>query len=729
MLRRWGSALLGGLLILTLFPGAARAADDDTTACVDISDQGISAGPHHGSIAAEGEPDCLRLPSPEGARIRVLVSYPSALTPEVTWQVHNADGRIACAASGCTLTGPGPYRVLVGGDRAVADYAIAVQRLDQNPTCDTLPQGRFGDVEGVTFGLSADTFVRCWTVPAGAHATRETLSFTRLGTAWAGGIALAVHDAAGALVCGNTETRLNYRYQDDIFHCRFTAGAAYTVIAVSNRTDGQYRINRRDATGAGCQAPATTGFGGRASAGTVAATDDIHCYRFSAAAGDHYWINVRGGHGWVTDSTGAIECSSLPCRVTGRTGYQVLATATAGATPIRVDTWNLGTGSGVPASCARQLSSAPGFGPIDGELTADRTAVCVALPSSSYSSFHVRLSGDPDVFHLAVADSGTGVGECIDYTTVRECGRWADDAAETLLIFTPATATDRLTFRAETTCSSEPCFPDPYTLSSLLSADASNHAPGPMWIVGKSLDVTDQISLTRAGHTTVPAVVRHLTADRTQLTVDVDFTRLAAGTWNVTGTSTFRPGQSTLTGALTVHGPAPTAGTPSISGTVRVGAVVKAATGKWDPVPSFTYQWTANGTAIKGATGASYSIPASLRGKRLAVRVTGKHPHYVQVTTASVTVGYGVAPRATTRPKIKGTARAGKTVKVTAGVWSPKATSYRYEWRVAGKLVATTASLKLKKTWTGKKLTLTVIAKRTGHLDGRAAATTVKIRK
>ena len=59
----------------------------------------------------------------------------------------------------------------------------------------------------------------------------------------------------------------------------------------------------------------------------------------------------------------------------------------------------------------------------------------------------------------------------------------------------------------------------------------------------------------------------------------------------------------------------------------------------------------------------------------------------------------------------------GKTAQVAVGEWSPEATFYRYEWRVNGKLVPATASLTPAQAWTGKKLTPTVVAKRTGHYD------------
>ncbi|WP_127544508.1 FlgD immunoglobulin-like domain containing protein [Actinoplanes sp. OR16] len=173
---------------------------------------------------------------------------------------------------------------------------------------------------------------------------------------------------------------------------------------------------------------------------------------------------------------------------------------------------------------------------------------------------------------------------------------------------------------------------------------------------------------------------------------------------------------------------------PVISGTVAVGSAVKASTGTWSPTPScYAYQWSANGVAIKGATGSSYAIPASLLGKRLTVTVTAKragHTNGVAKSAASGAVAKGKAPKATKKPQVTGTAKVGRKVKASAGTWSPTATSYRYEWRLNGKLIkgASAATLKLKSSMRGKKLTVTVIAKRTGHSDGRSTSASVKIR-
>jgi hypothetical protein len=77
---------------------------------------------------------------------------------------------------------------------------------------------------------------------------------------------------------------------------------------------------------------------------------------------------------------------------------------------------------------------------------------------------------------------------------------------------------------------------------------------------------------------------------------------------------------------------------PYVGGTAAVARVVTARFGAWSPAPtSFRYQWRRDGVAIKGATGISYTLPASMRG------------HYVTVTVTTVRAGYLAASATTVR--------------------------------------------------------------------------------
>jgi hypothetical protein len=63
---------------------------------------------------------------------------------------------------------------------------------------------------------------------------------------------------------------------------------------------------------------------------------------------------------------------------------------------------------------------------------------------------------------------------------------------------------------------------------------------------------------------------------------------------------------------------------PKITGKAKVGKKLKVKVGTWSPKPNFTYQWYANGKAIKGATKASLKLKKAQKGKKITVKVTAK---------------------------------------------------------------------------------------------------------
>ncbi|HEY3545472.1 MAG TPA: hypothetical protein VGK17_05205 [Propionicimonas sp.] len=84
------------------------------------------------------------------------------------------------------------------------------------------------------------------------------------------------------------------------------------------------------------------------------------------------------------------------------------------------------------------------------------------------------------------------------------------------------------------------------------------------------------------------------------------------------------------------------AGSPSIDNThPKVGAVLTANPGTWTPAGvKFGYQWyrvaaSGKSTKLKGQTRATFTVPKSLRGLRLRVRVTGKLDGYKNRTANS----------------------------------------------------------------------------------------------
>jgi hypothetical protein len=71
-----------------------------------------------------------------------------------------------------------------------------------------------------------------------------------------------------------------------------------------------------------------------------------------------------------------------------------------------------------------------------------------------------------------------------------------------------------------------------------------------------------------------------------------------------------------------------------------VGYTLKAVRGTWTPQPSAVkYQWKVGGVAVRGATGSAFTLPASARGKRVTVVITGSRLGYTTKTVTAAPTG------------------------------------------------------------------------------------------
>lgn len=126
---------------------------------------------------------------------------------------------------------------------------------------------------------------------------------------------------------------------------------------------------------------------------------------------------------------------------------------------------------------------------------------------------------------------------------------------------------------------------------------------------------------------------------------------------------------------------------PSITGTAQVGSVLTANKGTWVlPGAGYAYQWLANGTAISGATGTTYTPTSAQVGASISVKVTGRMTG-IKAITARSPVTAAVAPNGisnTAIPSISGTAQVGSTLTAAPGTWSVPGASYAYQWRANG---------------------------------------------
>lgn len=175
-----------------------------------------------------------------------------------------------------------------------------------------------------------------------------------------------------------------------------------------------------------------------------------------------------------------------------------------------------------------------------------------------------------------------------------------------------------------------------------------------------------------------------------------------------------------------------TGATPTITGTTAVGSTLTASTGTWTTGTTFTYQWLRAGTAITGATAATYPLVAADQGKAISVKVTGKKAGYADLaeTSAATAAVQGVftAPA----PTISGTKAVGYTLTAAAGTWSPVPTTTTYQWYRSGAAIsgATAATYKLTSTDAGKTITVKVTGTKAGYVTkGLTSAATTAVLK
>ncbi|MGW7523303.1 Ig-like domain repeat protein [Streptomyces sp. NPDC054783] len=168
---------------------------------------------------------------------------------------------------------------------------------------------------------------------------------------------------------------------------------------------------------------------------------------------------------------------------------------------------------------------------------------------------------------------------------------------------------------------------------------------------------------------------------------------------------------------------------PKVTGTVRVGSTVTCSA-TFSGATSYTYAWLRDGAAISGATGRTRALVAADYAHRLACRVTAANSTgSTTATSPSVTVALGPALRNTVHPSISGTARVGKRLTARPGSWTPAATTYTYVWKRDGHAIrgATHSTYVLTRADKGHRITVTVVAKRTGYANGTATSSSVRV--
>ena len=138
------------------------------------------------------------------------------------------------------------------------------------------------------------------------------------------------------------------------------------------------------------------------------------------------------------------------------------------------------------------------------------------------------------------------------------------------------------------------------------------------------------------------------------------------------------------------------AGLPTISGTPQVDETLTADTSAISDEDGLTnvfwsYQWTAGGTDIEGATSSTYTLVFADQGKTIEVKVSfTDDADNAETLTSVATLAVAAAPNreATGKPTIGGTPQVGETLTAdTANITDEDGltkVSYRYQWNAGG---------------------------------------------
>lgn len=127
---------------------------------------------------------------------------------------------------------------------------------------------------------------------------------------------------------------------------------------------------------------------------------------------------------------------------------------------------------------------------------------------------------------------------------------------------------------------------------------------------------------------------------------------------------------------------------PALTGTPKVGAVLTASPGAWNPGEVQTeYRWLVDGKRIPDASAQTLTVDEGLLGRRIKVRVFASQVGYptAKATSSATPAVLPGTLRSTSPPVVSGEAVVDGTLSVTAGQWDPVPDSVSYQWYAGGK--------------------------------------------
>jgi 5-hydroxyisourate hydrolase-like protein (transthyretin family) len=668
--------------------------------------------------------------------LRAGTAIPGATNATYLLTEADANATITVQATG-TKTGYTPVSTM--------SAAVTVERIFSTTPAPTI-------AGTTTVGQKLTATAGTWAPVPGTVGYQWLRDGTAISGATASSYTLAAADAGKALSVTVTAAKSGYTTATQ------TSGATAAITGLLTGTPtptitGTAHVGQTLTAAAGSWAPAPVGLsyqwirgttpidGATAAAYPVVAADAGSTLTVTVTGTKAGYLAVPKSSEATAVVTGGILTASPVPTIAGTTTVGQTLTATPGAwapAPVTVTYQWLRSGtviSGATTSAytlvtadagktitVKTTGTKPGFTSI---TTTSTATAAIAQPLTATPT--PTISGTAKVGQILTAKPGSWApatvtltyqwarsGTAISGATASTYKPVTADAGATLTVtvtgsktgYVPATTTSAATamvIGGVLTTAPTPTLTGTTTVGQTLTAKAGAWAPAPVTLSYRWL---------RSG-----VVIAGATASTYKLTsADAGKTITATVTGAKTG---FTPVAKTSAATAVIAKPLTATPTPTISGTVKVGQVLTAKAGTWAPAPvTLKYQWSRSGTAISGATAATYKPVAADAGATLTVTVTGSKSGYVSAattSTATVMVTGGVLTAAPV-PTVSGATKVGQTLTAVAGAWAPAPVTVTYQWLRSGAVIpgATASSYKLTAADAGKALSVKVTGTKTG---------------
>ncbi|RNL62139.1 hypothetical protein EFK50_10065 [Nocardioides marmoriginsengisoli] len=170
----------------------------------------------------------------------------------------------------------------------------------------------------------------------------------------------------------------------------------------------------------------------------------------------------------------------------------------------------------------------------------------------------------------------------------------------------------------------------------------------------------------------------------------------------------------------------------SLQGTPAVGSTLTLVSPTFTPTPeTTTYTWSRDSEPIPGANLPTYQLTPADAGARIVASITVQKPGFESVlVSAPATVPVQASELGVTRPvTLVGSAKVGQTLRATAPVFDPVATTVTYQWLrdstpISG---AASSSYKLVAADAGRRITVRVVGSRAQYAPTISDAVSAKV--